>query len=92
MHDPVEGVVDRAMPVGQRWGAPQASELGVHLLMPGHCREPKARRETRIGSMLPSIGSERLGRAPEPRAEAADVLGLGLIPWPDGSRERTQWV
>ena len=53
---------------------------------------PKAGREPRTRFRLPSIESLRLSRAPEPRAVAADVLGLGRIPWPKGTRERTRWV
>jgi hypothetical protein len=45
----------------------------------------------RIGSR-PSIGSLRLERAPESRVEAACVLGLDLIPLPEGTRELTRWV
>jgi hypothetical protein len=43
---------------------------------------PKAGKESRIVSRLPSIGSLWLGRAPEPQVEVASVLDLGLIPLP----------
>jgi hypothetical protein len=42
--------------------------------------EPKARKELRIGSMLPSIRSLGLGRAPESQAEALGMLELGPMP------------
>jgi hypothetical protein len=34
VRDSIRGVVDRAALAGQCWGAPRASELGAHLLMP----------------------------------------------------------
>ena len=50
------------------------------LLEHGILLEPKAGKELRIGSMLPSIGSLGLGRAPESQAEAPGVLRLGPMP------------
>jgi hypothetical protein len=66
MRDPVRGVVDKAMPMGQRRGAPRALELGAYLLMLGSWLAPKAEREPRTGFRLLLIGSLRLGRALEP--------------------------
>jgi hypothetical protein len=79
-------------PFGTALGAPEPWWLGTHLLMPGPWLAPKVRREPRFRSRLPSIRSLRLKRAPEHRAEAAGVLGLGLIPWPEGTRKCTRWI
>jgi hypothetical protein len=53
---------------------------GRVFLCPGLGWRLRARRKPRIGSKPPSIGSLGLGRAPKPRVEVADLLGLGLIP------------
>jgi hypothetical protein len=47
-------------PFGTALGAPEPWWLGAHLLMPKPWLAPKARREPRFGSRLPSIGSLRL--------------------------------
>ena len=65
MRDPVGGAIDRAAPVGQRWGAPQALVSRGAPLEPGPWLVSKTAREPRIRFRLPSIGSLRLWRAPE---------------------------
>ena len=49
-------------------------------LQPEPLLEPKGGKGLRIGSMLPSIGSLGLGRAPESQAEALGMFGLGPMP------------
>jgi len=49
-------------------------------LEPRPLLEPKVGKGLRIGSMLPSIRSLGLGRAPESQAEALSMLGLGPVP------------
>jgi hypothetical protein len=71
----VGAAVDRAAPKGHRQGAPKPRRLSACLLVPKPWLAPKSGRRTRIGSKLPSIGSLRLNRAPEPRTLAAVVPG-----------------
>ena len=52
--------VDRATPTGQRWGVPKPLVAQGAPFMPGPWLAPKTRREPRIKSRLPLIGSLRL--------------------------------
>jgi len=79
-------------PRGSAREPPEPRWLGPHLLAPRPRLAPKAGREPWIASRLPSFRRPRFGRAPEPRAVEAGVLGLGLIPWPKGMRECTRGV
>jgi hypothetical protein len=49
----------------------------------------KTRRETRIRSRLPLIGSLRLEQAPKSRAEVVGMLKLSLTPLLEGTCEHT---
>jgi hypothetical protein len=78
-------------PWGNAGEPPKPWWLGAPLFFPGPWLALKARREPRFRSKPPSIGAQRLRRTLETRVEAG-VLGLGLIPLSEGSREHTRWV
>ena len=92
MRDPVEGVVDRATPMGQHRGAPRASEAQGAPSRARALTGTEGQERANDRPWLSLLGSLRLERVPEPRTEVAGVPGLDLHPWPEGTHEHTQWV